>query len=517
MKNKIKDVVIQGALGSKGLSLRDVVSVAKEEAKVVLSSTAAKKVIASRKYLESEIKNGKTIYGVNTGFGNLANIRVSDKELSALQVNLLRSHAVGTGAPLPDAFVRAMMVLRASQLAIGHSGVRVEVIEKIVECLNKKVHPIIPEQGSVGASGDLAPLAHLALVLIGEGKAKLNGQVLKGADALKAAKIEPLVLGPKEGLALINGTQFMTGIGVLVLHDAEYLCEIADLAGAMSVEAMRGTASPFDARIHQLRAHPGQIKCAENLRGILMPGGKPSAIARSHSNCSKVQDPYSLRCMPQVHGAVRDTLDFVRSVLEREVNAVTDNPLVFPAGATKGGAVLSGGNFHGEVIAMALDYLAIALSELASISQERIAKLVNPVISELPAFLIKNGGVNSGFMIVQVAAAAIVSENKTLAHPASVDSIPTSADKEDHVSMGAWAARKANLVLQNVRRVLAMELLAAAQGLDFLAPLKSTPLIEREKKKIRTMTPFSEVDLEWSPEIEKIEQAIVTERFSIQH
>ncbi|MBS1962287.1 MAG: histidine ammonia-lyase [Bdellovibrionales bacterium] len=468
-------------LGQDKITLEAVREIARFGRKVVLTPTAKKKIERAYRYLRSRTEAGETIYGVNTGFGLLSSVRIPEHDLEELQYNLLRSHSVGTGAPISVAQSRAMLFLRAANLSIGHSGVRVALVEQILKCLNAGVTPWIPEQGSVGASGDLAPLSHLSLVLIGEGRAYYRGKLMPGSRALKAARLKPIRLGPKEGLALINGTQFMTAIGTLALLDAEYVCDVADFAGAMTVEALKGTTSAFDADIQRVRPHPGQAIVAKRLRAILRPAGKESEITHSHEDCGKVQDPYSLRCMPQVHGASRDTLRFVREVLEREVNAVTDNPLVFPSG----GKVLSGGNFHGQIVSIAMDALSIAMAEIASISEQRIEKLVNPAMSGLPAFLVQEGGVNSGFMIVQVAAASIVSENKTLAHPASVDSIPTSADKEDHVSMGAWAARKATRILENSRRVIAMELLAASTGLEFHRPLKSSPKIEATIRALR--------------------------------
>ncbi|HTL12318.1 MAG TPA: histidine ammonia-lyase [Bdellovibrionota bacterium] len=493
-------------IGAKPLSLEDVRDVALYGRKVEIAPAAKGRILKSRRFLDREVEAGKTIYGVNTGFGMLSSVRIPDKDIAALQVNLLRSHATGVGHFMPDPVVRGMLLLRAHALAQGFSGVRLELVQRIVDLCNRGVHPLIPQQGSVGASGDLAPLAHLALVLIGEGVARVGEKVLSGEQALRVAGLRPIKLAAKEGLALINGTQFMTAIGVLTLLEAEHLADVADMAGAMTVEAMRGTTEAFDPLIQNVRPHPGQVYVAKRLRKIM--GSDASAaksqIAKSHEGCGKVQDPYSLRCMPQVHGACRDTLAFVRGVLERECNAVTDNPLVFAAQKR----VISGGNFHGEIVAIAMDALSIAAAEFASISEQRIEKLVNPALSELPAFLAPKGGLNSGFMIVQVAAASIVSENKTLCHPASVDSIPTSADKEDHVSMGAWAARKAGRVVVNTRRVLAMELLAAAQGVDLLRPLKSTPAIERVHRMIRRKAPFAAQDRPFHKDIEAIERML---------
>ncbi len=462
-------------LGLKPLLLEDVFRVAIEGQQVQLSSAAVSRIQLAHDFLLSRVKTDETYYGVNTGFGLLAHVKIPATDVETLQYRLLRSHACGLGAPLGDAPVRAMLFLRAANLALGHSGVSLQLVEQILLLLNRGVVPVVPEQGSVGASGDLAPLAHLALPLIGEGRARFKGQDMSAAQALKLAGIQPIRLGPKEGLALINGTQLMAALGTLNLLEAEHLCRLADLAGAMSLEALRGTSTAFDPLIHQVRPHPGQLKVAATLRNWIAPEGKKSDIALSHHNCNRVQDPYSLRCMPQVHGATRDVLDFVRQVLEREINSVTDNPLVFP----KEEKILSGGNFHGQILAVAMDALSIGVAELASISEQRIEKLINPATSGLPAFLTEQGGLNSGFMIVQVTAASLVSENKTLCHPASVDSIPTSADKEDHVSMGAWATRKAGLVLHNTKRVLSLEFLAAAQGIDLLRPLRSSDRIEK--------------------------------------
>lgn len=494
------------SLGRKRLTIEEVVQVSREGRKVELSANSERAMRRSHDFLLGEIKKGKTLYGVNTGFGLLSDVKVDPKDLETLQYRLLRSHACGVGDPMPDEVVRGMLLLRAQALALGNSGVSVALVRKILELLNKGVHPIVPHQGSVGASGDLAPLSHLALSLIGEGRARYRGREMTSKAALKAAKIRPIRLGPKEGLALINGTQFMAAIGCLNLIDSERLADLADLAGAMSLEALRGTTAAFSPEIHRARPHAGQILVAKRMLGFLRPRGKASGIAESHVGCKRVQDPYSLRCIPQVHGASRDSLAFVRQVLDTEINSVTDNPLVFPGSKQ----ILSGGNFHGQIVAIAMDLLSIAVAELASISEQRLEKLINPALSELPAFLTKRGGLNSGFMIVQVAAASIVSENKTLCHPASVDSIPTSADKEDHVSMGAWAARKANRVVVNSRRVIAMELLAAAQGIDLLRPLKSSAPIERAHRVIRERIARLDDDREFHPDFKALEQLIVT-------
>lgn len=493
-------------LGAAKLTLENIYQVAVEGHKVRLSDGAIRKIQRAHRFLKKEIASGKTLYGVNTGFGLLSDVKIPEKDIEQLQVNLIRSHACGVGPFLEEASARAMLLLRASTLSVGHSGVSEALVQHILDVLNAGICPLIPEQGSVGASGDLAPLSHLALVLIGEGRARYKGKEISGAQALQSAGLNPIRLGPKEGLALINGTQFMTAIGALKLLEAEYLCQVADWAGAMTLEALKGTETAFEPEIHKVRSHAGQVEVAAHMRELLLAGGKrKSQISKSHANCGKVQDPYSLRCIPQVHGASRDALKWVRQVLEQEINSVTDNPLVFPAS----GRILSGGNFHGQYVSLAMDLLCMAVAELASISEQRLEKLVNPAISGLPAFLTEQGGLNSGFMIVQVAAASIVSENKTLCHPACVDTIPTSADKEDHVSMGAWAARKAAQVVVNSRRVLAMELMAAAQGIDLLRPLKSSVKIESIHKKIRKQVPKMVQDRSTHEDLKYIEGLIL--------
>ena len=487
-------------LGKKEISIEEVIEVARGR-KVTLTLSAKKKIEKAHRYLIQKSKSGDVIYGVNTGFGLLSNVKIKDEDLKQLQLNLLRSHAVGTGAPLSIEKVRAMVFLRAATLIQGHSGVSVKLVVALLDLINHGVTPWIPEQGSVGASGDLSPLAHLALVLIGEGKAYYEGKLIKGGLALKKAGLKPIQLGPKEGLALINGTQFMAALSSFAVIEAEQLYRIANLAGALTLEALRGTTDAFDEKIHRVRPHPGQIEVAKFLKDILTVP-RPSEIAMSHKGCGKVQDPYSLRCIPQVHGATLETIRFVRTIVEREINSVTDNPLVF----VDENQILSGGNFHGQYLSLAMDYLAIATAELGSISEQRIEKLINPAISDLPPFLMKKSGINSGFMIVQVAAASIVSENKTLTHPASVDTIPTSADKEDHVSMGAWASRKCLMVLENVRKILAMEIMAGAQGVDLLRPLKSTQKLEAFHKEIRTRVPYFDEDAPFYEAIENMVQ-----------
>ena len=466
------------------ISLEALEDVAKRGRPVTVDDIARKKVIASRAAIDAIATAGdaaRNVYGVNTGFGALAETRISSGDVRALQKNLVRSHATGVGDDLGITEVRGIMLLRAQVLALGHSGVRTDVLDTLVAMLNGGVHPRIPSQGSVGASGDLAPLAHLSLVLIGEGEARVgDGPIVEGADAMKQAGIEPLTLEAKEGLALINGTQYMASLGTLALLEAERLAIAADIAGAISLEALKGSTTPFDERLHFARPHPGQATVSKNLRALLAD----SEIAESHKDCSKVQDAYSLRCMPQVHGATRDALGWIRGVLEREVNSVTDNPSVFIShGETD---ILSGGNFHGQPLALALDLAAMAVAELANISERRVEQLVNPALSTgLTPFLAAGSGLHSGFMIAQVASASLVSENKVLCHPASVDSIPSSAGKEDHVSMGSVSARKLGMVIKNTRNALAIEVMTAAAGVDQRAPLKPSQGVRAAVAKVR--------------------------------
>lgn len=484
-------------LGDQPLTLEILHAVARDGLRVEVSPGARQAMAAARAVVDQVVAGGDAapaVYGVNTGFGALAKVRISAAQVAELQRNLVRSHAAGVGAPLPRAAVRAMMLLRAAVLATGRSGARPVCCERLCDLLNAGVHPVVPARGSVGASGDLAPLAHLALGLIGEGDVEVGGEVLPAAEALRRAGLAPLVLEAKEGLTLLNGTQHMTAVGGLTVVDAEATCRIADIAGAMSLDALKGTARAFDPRVVAARPHPGQIAVAAHLRALLAG----SAIADSHKDCGKVQDPYSLRCMPQVHGATRDVLAFARGVLEREAASSTDNPLVF----VDTGELISGGNFHGQPIALALDAAAIAVAELANISERRIELLVNPnQSSQLPAFLAPDPGLHSGFMIAQVSAAALVSENKVLAHPASVDSIPSSAGQEDHVSMGATAALKLATIHDHVRTVLAIELLCAAQGIDLRRPLTTTPRLEAIHTVIRARVPAMLVDRPIAPDI----------------
>ena len=479
-------------LDGRSLTLEQVEAVARHGARVELEAGARERVARTRAGIEARIAAGEVLYGVNTGFGRLADVQIPADQLARLQLNLLRSHACGVGEPFREDVVRAMLLLRANVLAGGYAGVRPVVVERLVELLNAGVAPIVPSQGSVGASGDLAPLAHQALGLVGEGEATLGGKRMPGAMALKLADVEALELAPKEGLALINGTQVMTAVGALALLDAERLAAAADVVAAMSIDAMEGTDTAFIAEIHAARPHPGQVASAANLLALM----QGSQVRDSHQACSRVQDAYSMRCSPQVHGTARDALGHLRRTLAVEINAATDNPMVLPDGR-----VVSGGNFHGAPVAAACDFAAIALTSLASISERRSARLVTPEQSWLPAFLVDASGLNSGFMMAQVTAAALVSECKTLAHPASVDSIPTSAGREDHVSMGTWAARKLAAVVDNARLVLAVELLEAAQGLDFKRPLRSSPALERAHAIVREVASALDGDHTLHPDI----------------
>lgn len=476
----------------KKLNLLDVWRVAIHNTPVKWDESARKKVIESREYLEKRAQTGEAIYSINTGFGYLANVKVDPSRAKELQVNLLRSHAVGVGPEVDVSVVRAMMLLRAHALAQGHSGVRPELIDRLLDFLNEGISPCVPCQGSVGASGDLAPLAHMSLPLIAEGWVRVHGERCSAQSVFSEKGWKPYELSMKEGLALINGTQFMTAYAALNAVRASRLHRWSCAAAAFSVEALRGTTIAFHPSIQKVRGHPGQILAAQEImQWLVEPNGEQSDIARSHENCGKVQDPYSFRCIPQVHGASREALLFVEKQIIQEINAVTDNPLVFP----NEGLVISGGNFHGQIVSMGQDFSCIALAEMASLAEQRIQKLLHPDFSGLPAFLVKNPGINSGFMIVQVAAASLVSENKTLAHPAVVDSIPTSADKEDHVSMGAWAARKFDMVVKNCERVLVMELATAAQAFEFLRPHRSTDKVEALYQWVRSRTPAMDNDL----------------------
>ncbi|HYV84545.1 MAG TPA: histidine ammonia-lyase [Patescibacteria group bacterium] len=489
-------------LDGRSLDFETLASVAQGGVTLSLGPEARRGLEASHAVVLRILQGDAQVYGVNTGFGHLKDIRIPPDQLEALQRNLIRSHCAGVGEPLDPPATRVLMLLRAHVLARGHSGVRPLVVETLLGHLNADLLPIVPQQGSVGASGDLAPLAHLALLLLGEGEGLLRGERLPAAEAQRRAGLRPLVLGPKEGLALINGTQMTAAIGALALLEARDAAALADLAGACSLEALKGSHRAFDPRIHELRPHPGQIASASNLRALLAD----SEILRSHDGCGRVQDAYSLRCMPQVHGAAREVLSFTGSVLGIEINAVTDNPIVFP----ESGDLLSGGNFHGEAPALALDALAMAAAEIASISERRIERLMNPALSGLPPFLTRDPGVNSGLMMAQVTAAALVSENKVLCHPASVDSIPTEAGQEDHVSMGPWAARKARTVVAHARRVLAIELLCACQALDLLRPLKPGRGVAAAFDRVRRDVPFMETDRVLASDIRDVEALLAS-------
>ncbi|MFQ5672272.1 MAG: histidine ammonia-lyase, partial [Nitrospinales bacterium] len=455
----MKHIILDG----ESLTLEQAVSVLRPSTKVKLSPGTKDKVEQARRVIDTAVRGKKVVYGVTTGFGALSDVVISRADGKKLQLNILMSHAAGVGDPLPGDIVKLVLLLMANSKAKGYSGLRWSTLRTLLDMLNRGVCPLIPEKGSVGASGDLAPLAHLSLVLVGRGRARYQGKWMAGKEAMRRAKIKPATLAEGEGLALINGTQVMTAIGAWTIFHALRLAKTADIAAAMSLEVLLGTNTQFHKQIHRIRPHCGQVDSAANMRRIT----DGSEIISSHKDCDRVQDAYSLRCVPQVHGASRDAMRFVRGALETEMNSATENPLVFPDGK-----ILSGGNFHGQPVALALDFLALALAELADISERRIERMVNPNLSGLPSFLIAGGGLNSGFMIAQYTAAALVSENKVLAHPASVDSIPTSANKEDHVSMGTIAARKAKQVLENVRYVTAIELLCGAQALDLFTNLK---------------------------------------------
>ncbi len=484
------------------LTLSQIAEVAHGGANIAVAPSARARIEDSRKVIEKIVAQGGVVYGVSTGFGKLSDVHVPVNELRQLQLNLVRSHACGIGRPLSLPEARAMMLLRANVLTLGFSGIRLEVIELLCELLNRGVVPVIPEKGSVGASGDLAPLAHLSLTLIGEGEAFYDGARMPSAEGLKKAGLRPVVLEAKEGLALLNGTQAMHAVGGLALFRAQRLARFADVAGAMSLEALKGTPTAFDPRIHEARPHPGQQAVAEHLRHLL----RDSEIRQSHLDGDpRVQDAYSLRCMPQVHGAVRGALTHCEQVLEIESASATDNPLVF----AETGDVLSGGNFHGAPLALALDYAAIAVTDLMSISERRTDRLVNPDSSEgLPPFLTPYAGTHSGFMILHVAAVALLSEAKVLAHPASVDNLPTSGGKEDHVSMGMTAALKLRTIVENAEHVLAIELLSAAEGLEFRRPLKGGVGVEQAYERVRSISPAVDTDRSMSNDIERVAVAI---------
>jgi histidine ammonia-lyase len=444
-------------INGSNLSIEDIINVARKNHIVELSKEAQENVIKSRKIVDKFVDEEKIVYGITTGFGKFSDVVISKEETKILQKNLIISHACGVGKHFSEDVVRAIMLLRINALSKGNSGIRLETLNTLIEMLNKGVHPIIPEKGSLGASGDLAPLSHMVLVMLGEGEAIYKGERISGKDALSKAGISPVELTSKEGLALINGTQVMTAVGALTIYDSINLLKMADISAALTIEALNGIITAFDEKVHSVRPHTGQINTAKNLLNIL----KQSNMTTKQGEI-RVQDAYTLRCTPQIHGASKDAIDYVKKKIDIEINSATDNPLIFPDKEE----VISGGNFHGQPMALSFDFLGIALAEIANVSERRLERLVNPALGGLPAFLTQKGGLNSGFMIVQYSAASLVSENKVLAHPASVDSIPSSANQEDHVSMGTIAARKAREILENTRKVLAMEILAAAQGID---------------------------------------------------
>ncbi len=489
-------------LRGQSLPLTDLAAVALDTAKVKISKSARSRILASRKVVDDIVARDAVVYGVNTGFGKLSDVRIPAGELRDLQLNLVRSHACGIGPPLSEPEVRAMMLLRANVLALGFSGIRLEVIEMLCEMLNRGLHPVVPEKGSVGASGDLAPLAHLAMSLVGEGEAFFKGERMESGKGLRRARLRPLQLEAKEGLALLNGTQGMHAVGGLALLRAKRLVRVADIAGAMSLEALKDTPVPFDLRLQDARPHPGQKAAASHLLSLL----RGSEIRESHrKNDPRVQDAYSLRCMPQVHGAVRGALAHCEQVLLIESASATDNPLVF----VKTGDVISGGNFHGAPLALALDYAAIALTDLMTISERRIDRLVNPDKSEgLPAFLAQRPGLQSGFMIAHVAAASLLNEARVLAHPASIDNVSTSGGKEDHVSMGMTCALKLRSIVDLAENLIAIEMLAAAQGLEYRRPLKGGVGVERAFAVVRKIARALTEDRPLSGDIARVAEAI---------
>ena len=491
------------------MTLEELYRLALEGAAAELAPDARERMRASRAVIERVLESGQVIYGVNTGVGKMATTRISAAEIRHLQLNLVRSHACGVGAPLGEPATRAIQALRANALAKGFSGVRPAIAEVLLAMLNRGVHPVIPSQGSVGASGDLPPLAHLAQVVIGEGEAVFHGRRMSGGEAMQSAGIAPVTLEAKEGLALLNGTQAMLALLALALREAEIAADTADVAASLSLDALRGSPAAFDARIAQLRPHPGHAAAARRLERLT----RDSEIRESHRSPVKdqrVQDPYSLRCAPQIHGAVRDALAHVQATLAIELNSATDNPLVF----ADSHEVISGGSFHGQPLAMAADHLAVALATLGGISERRIEQMTNPQTSGLPAFLVREAGLNSGFMILQVTAAALASELKALAAPHSVDSIPTSGNQEDYVSMGMGAARRLEPMLANLRHILAIELLAACQGLDFLAPLRTGPEARKAYDVVRSLSQRVDTDRSLAPDIEAVSAALAQGAFA---
>lgn len=494
----MKKVIIDG----RSLTIEDFVSVARHHAVVELSANAKKEMQKSRDLVEEYVENEVVRYGITTGFGKFENVTISKRETSKLQENLIISHAVGVGTPFTEEIVRGIMLLRANSIAKGHSGVRISTVQLLLDMLNNNINPIIPEKGSLGASGDLAPLSHMVLPMLGYGDVTVDGKKMSAKAALRKFNLTPIVLSSKEGLGLINGTQAMTSVGTLALYDGINLLKLADIANALTLEALNGIRDAYDKRVHEVRGHAGQLATARNVLRLV-----EGSSSITNQGDLRVQDPYSLRCIPQIHGASKDAINFIKSRVEIELNAVTDNPLIFPADRD----VISGGNFHGQPMALPFDFLAIALSELANISERRLERLVNPALSfGLPAFLVKKGGLNNGYMIVQYSAASLVSENKVLAHPASVDSIPSSANQEDHVSMGTIAARKAGEVLKNVQAVIGMELLAACQAIDLRKIDKLGKGTDIAYNLIRDNITFMKNDRRIKLDMEKIDELVKT-------
>lgn len=493
MANRKSQAPASVVVDGETLTIDKVLGVARMNARAELSDDARRKMSSSREVIEGMIKGGSTIYGVNTGVGDLVSSRIPKKDIKAMQMNLLRSHACGVGEPYPDEVTRAMMLIRANSFSKGFSGVRPDLAEQLIAMLNARVHPRIPRQGSVGASGDLTMLAHLGLAMVGEGEADAGDGFESAGTALPKKGLRPIVLEPKEALSIINGTQAMTALGALAVHDSANLADNAQIALALSLEALKGTAAAFDESLSEARPHPGQARVARNLTALLAG----SEIAQSHIHCSKVQDAYTLRCAPQVIGASTSAIWYARDVLTVEMNSATDNPLIFPGS----GEVVSGGNFHGQPVALAMDFLGLAVHELGSFSERRLARMVDHNLSGLPPFLTRHGGVSSGMMVPQYVAASLVSENKVLVHPASASSIPTSASQEDHNSMGTIAAWKARKIVENVSRIIAIEMMSAVQGLDFIQ-IPSSPAMEAVRKMLRSEVPRLDRDRPLSKDIE---------------
>lgn len=495
----MKKIVLDGS----SLKIEDVARVARDYYTVELSEKAALNINSSRKLVDSYVEMGKVEYGITTGFGKFCDVMISKEDTRTLQRNLIVSHACGVGNPFDEEIVRAIMLLRVNALAKGFSGIRLSTVNTLIKMLNCGVHPVIPEKGSLGASGDLAPLAHMVLVMIGEGEAFYKGERLPGKEAMQRAGIDIVQLEAKEGLALINGTQVMTAIGSLLTYDSINLCKTADIVSAMTLEALRGIITAFDSKISMVRPHAGQGKVAKNIRSLTEGSG-----LITHQGEIRVQDAYTLRCISQIHGASRDAIGYIKGVIETEINSATDNPLIF----ADEGQVISGGNFHGQPVALAMDFAGIALSEYANVSERRLERLVNSQLNDLPPFLTVNGGLNSGFMIAQYCAAALVSENKVLSHPASVDSIPSSANQEDHVSMGTIAARKAREILKNVQRVIAIEMLAAAQALEFRSEGHKGRGVDAAYRLVRSEIPPLKEDRVMYTDIDKALELVVENR-----